>query len=233
MSQSMDNLDIATKSKLVHDIFRWLRNIYSWLGQALTAWDTLFGIAVALIIPFLTDTPSEALRISGLILQFVGAVIVIVDINGTRKLFGKPGMLASAGLWLKSFPAFRPRPVTASGTATSPPPSASGRAYVKTPFDSNASIADRISELERVVMGLQDVYGQVDSRIDEAKRELTQEIEKERQERIRSEDSARQLLKAAQTDGLHISALGAVWLLVGMVMSTMPDELALIYQWLM
>ena len=180
-------------------------------------------------VPFFTDDPSVALRISGLVLQFVGTTVVIRDINGTRKLFEKPGMLASVGLWLKSFPPFRPKPITISVPAALLPLSGGGRPHITTSFNSNASLADRISELERVVMGLQNVHAQVDRRIDEVKSELAQKIEAERQERIRGEDSAHQLLRAAQTDDFHISALGAIWLLVGMVMSTMPDELAIIY----
>ena len=34
------------------------------------------------------------------------------------------------------------------------------------------------------------------------------------------------MLKGAETGGLHVSAMGAFWLLAGVTMGTIPDDLA-------
>lgn len=54
----------------------------------------------------------------------------------------------------------------------------------------------------------------------------TDALEQEKQARAKADEEIREKLKTAQTSGLHIAWRGVVWLVAGVIMSTIPGELA-------
>ena len=53
----------------------------------------------------------------------------------------------------------------------------------------------------------------------------TKALEQEKGIRESDDKDIREKLEAAQIGGLHISRMGVVWLVVGVIMSTVPSEL--------
>jgi hypothetical protein len=73
-------------------------------------------------------------------------------------------------------------------------------------------VKDQLHELER-----------------ETEKRLEQQIkalEQEKQDRANVDEDIREKLKTSAVGGLHISAVGVVWLFVGVIMSTGSIELA-------
>jgi hypothetical protein len=73
----------------------------------------------------------------------------------------------------------------------------------------------------------------LNKRIDETQTEMDQSfraqsgaLEEERQERSREDRLLSAKLEATETGGLHISAMGALWLFIGVTLSTASVELS-------
>jgi len=170
------------------------------------------------------------MRYAGLALQLLGVATVIRGLRDRGRLFDKPPLLVSAKAWLGNFPTFSPKSVTlsASGLAMT---SASGtlsvdvwRAYrdedaIEQRFIALAQNLDTVrEELSQTATRLADQVGSV-------------------QEALRGEQSSReaeiQRLSRKLVDlgagGLHVELVGVVWLVAGIVLATVPAELALFF----
>ena len=53
-----------------------------------------------------------------------------------------------------------------------------------------------------------------------------QDLKEERRARDSADQEIRDKMKATETGGLHISAMGALWILEGVTMGTIPTEVA-------
>jgi hypothetical protein len=110
-----------------------------------------------------------------------------------------------------------------SGAATSGG-SASGRATVSLP--PNASLEERVDELERVQGLYSALIRAIQDRIDEGVHVRASELESERSERAVEDKNLLDLLKKASAGGLHLAEVGVVWLFVGLIFGTASTEIA-------
>jgi len=66
--------------------------------------------------------------------------------------------------------------------------------------------------------------------IDSRAREQADALQREQQLRAEHDEKLQALLEAAETGGLHISFVGVIWLLFGLLLSSVPREIAQLLQ---
>jgi len=99
------------------------------------------------------------------------------------------------------------------------------RAHVTAnPVDNSAQA--RIEALEKNIKHVQGRISSLETDLDEQGQELRESLEAERRTRANETERLRARLEATETGGLHLSAIGAAWLLVGVTLSTAAPELA-------
>lgn len=90
----------------------------------------------------------------------------------------------------------------------------------------NATIEARVATLE---MNVESIHERISNNENDLDRELLKTADQLRQEQRtrQAEDNAiHEKLEATGTGGVHISAIGASWLFVGVVLSTASPEIA-------
>lgn len=185
----------------------------------------IFVVLVAFVIILLLGSSEETIKIVGMVLQLLGILTVIYGIEETRKLFGHPSTVASSWQWLKRFPPFGGRTIytTAKFSGSS---SLSARGRVSTKVDPNTSVESRIEALENDIERLHERISMTENEIDSKFRKHKQDLEGERSTRESEDQKILTKLEATEMGGVHISAMGAVWLFVGVILSSIPKELS-------
>jgi len=214
----------------VKRLFAWSRVLGRWLAEA-----RLFGIALLVLlgplyVSFRPGTSEVQVRVSGLFLQSFGVATVAFGLHRIRKMFGRPSLVTSLKAWLSRLPRWIRKAVMAADTASI---SASGSITVESQwsiFDPDSLIEAQVGELaknvERLKVGLIAVKKDIDSRA----REQADALQREQQLRAEHDEKLQALLEAAETGGLHISFVGVIWLLFGLLLSSVPREIAQLLQ---
>jgi hypothetical protein len=94
------------------------------------------------------------------------------------------------------------------------------------PAGPNPTIEARLESLERNIALIHDRISSTDKEMDEELRKTGEAIKTEEQARQADANVIRAKLEATGTGGVHISAIGASWLFVGVVLSTAGVEIA-------
>ncbi|MDS4031854.1 MAG: hypothetical protein RKO66_17540 [Candidatus Contendobacter sp.] len=207
-------------------LYNWLRAIFHWLLEARIFWLALFVATGALLFAVRKGATEPEIRLTGLVLQILGIATVAWGIRETRVLFGRPDIFALAKKWFQRVPVYGGRVVSASINVTLPGLEAHGRAYASSSASLNASVEERVSVLEKNIQHLNKRIDDTQSEMDQGFRAQSSALEKERQERSAEDQVLSAKLEATETGGLHISAMGAVWLFIGVTLSTASVELS-------
>ncbi len=104
--------------------------------------------------------------------------------------------------------------------------SGKARAHSTHRIPHDADVATLAAAIERNVIVINERINDVQQEIDQEVSKLEQSINAEQYERVKSDNMLQEKLQATGTGGLHISAIGAVWLFVGVILSSVPAELA-------
>lgn len=106
--------------------------------------------------------------------------------------------------------------------------SAFGRArgHVTHSTPPNPTVNDRLDALEKNIGALHDRVGATQKEMDEEVSKLKTSVSDEARQREQEDQGNRKLVEMTATGGVHISAIGAVWLFVGVVLSTAGVEIA-------
>ncbi len=202
----------------------WLRAVKAWL---LEARHVLFATIVALAaLCVILGGNETAIRWAGMVLQLLGIGTVILGIEKTREFFGHPSTIASLWRWLKRFPPLGGRTHTISMDGNMPSMSGSARGYVSARADPNASIESRVEVLEKNIERLHERINTTESEMDSRFRMQKQELKEEKNARESEDQKIFAKLEATKLGGVHISAIGAIWLFVGVILSSIPKELS-------
>jgi hypothetical protein len=166
------------------------------------------------------------IRASGLALQLFGVLTVAVGLNKTRRMFGRPKSVTKARVWLSRFPPWR-RDLGISADAGIYGVSGSaitGRLWAT--GGPGFPIAARVDALEKNVQELNKRLDITENKLDSQAREDADALRREKQARTERDDALQAKLEAAETGGLYISLMGAICLLVGLVLTSVPKEIA-------
>ncbi len=206
-----------------------LKAVWPWLTEVRFAWLTLGVIGVALAVCLRPHTPEPVIRLTGLVLQLLGIGTVAWGISETRALFGHPSFAARAKAWLGRFPLRRRNIVLAAGAGSIEMATAKARGHVARGAGPNPTIETRVDALERNIELIQERISGTEKEMDEEFRKAANALRDEQQTRQTEDQAILKKLEATGTGGVHISAIGASWLFVGVVLSTTGIEIA---EWL-
>ena len=102
---------------------------------------------------------------------------------------------------------------------------ANGRGCTWTPIDPNASIEEKLAAIEKNLNHIHERINHTENSLEQKTDSLAETINSERSLRAREIEETHKKIESASTGGLHISATGALWLLIGVTMSTAPSEI--------
>ena len=207
----------------------WFRRLALWLLRARVLFLTLSVIFAFAVLLLLSTATESHLRLAGLLLQLLGVATVLHGISTTRKLFGHPSLLANALSWLRAFPKVHLPPITAIGAGVLEDANLFGRATVRQQAAPNAALADRVRVLEENFKSLDGRATDLQQQIDEARQVVLASLSSERELRQRDVNTLSKKLEMSETGGMDISLMGLIWLMVGLIMSTAAQELAILF----
>lgn len=204
--------------------------LWTWLIEAKYAWLSVAVITIALAVSLRPGTGEPRIRLTGLVLQLLGIGTVIWGISETRELFGHPSFASKATQWLHRFPLLRRDVVLAVSGVSMSASFGKARAFGTHGPGENPTTEARLAALEKNINALHD-------RITATQKEMDQEFTKaadalKHEEQIRQEADAAIAgrLEATGTGGVHISLIGASWLVVGVILSTAAPEIAALFK---
>jgi hypothetical protein len=97
---------------------------------------------------------------------------------------------------------------------------------VWTNVDPSAPLEKQIEAVTKNLDRLRNRLNQLHDEMDKGLREHSEALRQEEATRAKDDEHLRQRLHAAETGGLHITFAGVVWLLLGVLLATLPQELA-------
>jgi hypothetical protein len=171
----------------------------------------------------------QVIRLTGLTLQVLGIGTVAWGISETRALFGHPSFVSKTKAWFGRFPLLRSTHVlTATGVAAL---GLTGKARAHVTHRPTApTIEARVEALENNVTSIHTRITETQNEMDDGLNKAAEALKRESQAREDEDKTIRHKLEATGTGGVHISAIGASWLFVGVVLSTASTEIAKITQ---
>jgi hypothetical protein len=210
----------------MRQLLAWLKAILHWS----VGWGLFFLGFFVVITPagfIVLDCADEAaIRIAGMGLQLLGIGTVAWGIHLTRKEFGHPSVFTVWRKRLNRFPAFGNSGTTGSINITLPAMTSSSRGYSSVSAGANPTIDARIQALEENLKLVNDRVSQTQNEMDQEFRKQADVLKQEQQIRLYEDQRILAKMESTNTGGLHISAMGALWLAVGVIMSSIPSELA-------
>jgi len=204
----------------------WLRALWSWIAKARHFWFAVLIVIAAILFVLRKGITEPQIRITGLILQVLGICTVVWGIQETRALFGHPGILTLSRDWLRRVPVFGKRDITASVKFKIPALQMRARGYISANSAPDAPVEARVEALEKNVKYINERIDKTQTEMNQKLSAQTKAIEQEQQTRAKEDQDIRAKLEVTETGGLHISAMGALWLFVGIILSTASPELA-------
>lgn len=197
-----------------------------WLARQPLAWCAGLVVIAAPIIAFCINCEA-AFRWIGLFLQLLGILTVVVKIRGTETRFNYPTVAARFLQWLREWPRIKSPPQVISGEGLSVTATlGTMRVDVWSNIDSDAAPGARLDAVEKNLNRLRGRFKEFEREAQQGLQRQVHAFEEEKQARAGDYNKLREKLKAAQTEGLHVDLAGVVWLAEGLIMSTIPSELA-------
>ena len=214
-------------------LWQWFRAIMRWLWDGREGWGPLlvaFGIVIAASSS--TKVFDDGLRYAGLVLQILGVVTVAIGLRDRRLTFQKLGLPRLFLQWLARFPRYAAKPhvISAQGIGSG---SAVGSAYVFGwhGVPPNATVEDRLVVLQKNLDTVMQLALDAQKQAQEEAAKLHAELESERRERDKSDRALGAKLESVGAGNLHLEAAGVWWLIVGIILGTVPSEMAKLVGW--
>jgi hypothetical protein len=210
-------------------VMDWARRTVSWLGEArLLFW--IFGtLLVVLLALRILGSSEPVVRYFGFGLQVLGICTILVNIQGTRTLFGKPSFGEAARAWLKSFPSVGQGARVTLEVASCAHVQIADKLVCRHQAGPDAGIEDRLRVLQSNFEILDLRTLQIQEQMSQASLGSAKALADERQERERQVDALTRQVDLAETGGLHVSVIGVVWLAIGLFLSTASQELSKLF----
>lgn len=207
-------------------IFSRYKALGPWLAEAKYFWFALAVNLLALTACLRPGTTEPIIRLTGLFLQLAGISTVVWGISETRAFFDHPPIAEKAKNWLRRFPLLRRDAIARGGVGTSTLSSVEGRAFGTFGPGPNPTIESRLEAAEKNIAAIHERITANQREVDEGYQKLTDALKREQDAREAEDAALGHKLEATSTGGVHISAIGASWLFVGVVLSTAAPEFA-------
>jgi len=203
----------------------WIKGIFYWFIAPYLFWITIVVVAASMVQVSYISSSEASFRITGLILQILGIGTVAYGIHETRKMFGHPSYFSLTKDWLKRFPKFggRIRLFSSNIQAKSMIGNARAHVWMNAKDDSNE---EHIKAIEINLESINERLCEAQKQIDQSEHKIEQDIKKEQDVRTKADREILDKIEAVETGGIYISAMGVIWLFVGVIMSSVPEELS-------
>lgn len=204
-----------------------MRRFALWIKRKLL-WITIVVFAAALLQVLFISSSEASFRITGLILQLLGIGTVAHGIHETRKMFGHPSPFSIVKDKLRQLLKFggRVRLITSNIQATSMTNIVRPQVWMNAKDNSNE---ERINAIETNLKYLNKRLCEVQNQIDQCERRIEKEIKGEQDFRIKADREIMEKIEAVETGGINISTMGVFWLFVGVIMSSVSEELSILF----
>ncbi len=212
-----------------HKFKYWFGSLLDWLAEGQIVWNFLF-ISLTVVVYMAVSGGSElSLRIAGMVFQILGILSVFKGIQETRELFGHPGLTSMLLQWFRRRPRFKQRTFEASGLTASITMSASGRGYMSANAALDAPLENRVEVLEKNLEHLRQQLYEMRGELEQEIRKSTESLQEEKNTRAEEDRKVLSKLETTETGGLHVSAMGALWILFGTICGSIPRELSMLF----
>jgi hypothetical protein len=202
------------------------KTVGPWFAEAKYFWLALAVNLLALVACLQAGTAEPKIRLTGLLLQLLGIGTVIWGICETRAFFDHLPVSEKAKNWLRRFPLLRRDGVASGGACVLAVSAVGGRGFGTFGPGLNPTIESRLDAAEKNIAAIHELITANQREMDAGYQKLTDTLDHEQETRKIENAALESRLDAASTGGVHISAIGASWLFVGVVLSTAAPELA-------
>ncbi len=161
-------------------------------------------------------------RAIGAALQCIGVMFVIVGVLMTRAQFGLPSLRGAVLGWFRGFPVLFPKTQYISMDGVLGMPMSIGEISVRQGLRPNATPDEKIAYVLQEVERQSGELSAFKKSTQQQNDELRALISAEEAKRVSEVREVRKLLTAHATGGLDLSFCGAIFLLVGVVLGTLP-----------
>ncbi len=202
-----------------------LRLLPGWLAEARYLWIAVAVIGIAVCFLLREGATEPITRLTGLVLQVLGIGTVIWGIRDTRTFFRHPSYLSLLSGWLSRFPLLKQKAIVGLSGVALVSIAGKGRAHVVDGAGENATVEARLSALEKNIGYMHERISEAQKEYDRGVQEVAVALKTEKDLRQSEDTKIRAKLEVVGTGGLNISAVGASWLFVGVVLSTASPEI--------
>ena len=206
----------------------WVGRKWQWAMRNQLFWWNIVLILATIVFVFILRSPGESdfrVKTLGMVLQLIGVGTVWFDLTSTARAFGKTGMLVRTKNWLKDGFSGDATIVMMGATAQANATS-SCRATVRWPIDSAADHERRIEAVEKNIGKIDEDIGAIFRELDQQSAVARERAANEEQMRAQAVAEVRRELIEASVGNFPVLVFGAVWLAVGVVLSTWAPEIA-------
>jgi hypothetical protein len=177
----------------------------------------------AAVLTFSHPKHEACIRWWGMVLQFFGIVLLISDVRGAQREFSQQGLSERMRQKLREWPRGN---VTLSlgGAAGFATIGGFGRITVRTPTDPSAAVDARLSALEQNFARLDQELGQTQKDLDAERSARTEAVKAEESARSQADRAIEEKVAKVTAGSFTFSLFGAVWLTVGLVLSSTSVE---------
>jgi hypothetical protein len=216
-------------------VWLWIKAISHWLAQPWLVWVSVAVLlCVMLVASWLPGRLEARVRYCGLLLELIGVVTVVYNLREKRRLFKQPSLYDHLRSWLRCRPRWGVEPRTIL-TADSLSISLSGKARLSSwrVMSSQASAEARLSALEANVETLRTQQAETTKHLEQEITNMIETVNSERRTRESAIGKIRTRLETFGAGSLHLEMVGLVWLICGMVASSISSEIAGALTWLL
>jgi hypothetical protein len=202
-----------------------IRATARWLASPKRFWAGFLTTLAALAWCLALGATEPVFRITGLVLQLLGVSTIAWGLSETRAFFGRPAIASTVRNYFKAAPFLPARHVSATANITLGGMTVKGRGY-GTENPATPAVEDRLTALESNIQRIHNRITGLEHEYDAEFRQLTAAVKDESSARSSELAAVNSRLERFGTGGIHISAIGAVWLFVGLILSTAGVEIA-------
>lgn len=205
----------------IKEIIKWaleLKYIYLSMGIVLLSFSIFYFV----------NSSENFVRLTGLILQLLGICTVIWGISATRAFFGLPSFANKLKSWASRCPIRSRKEILGVADLCLPHLLMNATGFSSNTSTPSASLDERIDAIEKNINFLHQSLSQLKSDLNHNLNDIKNEVKAEANIREADDKSIREMLEAFGTGGIHISAIGAVCLFLGVIFSTAASEIAAI-----
>lgn len=206
----------------------WFRRKWQWAMRNKLFWWNIGLIWLTVSCICIWRSPGESdfrVKTLGMALQLIGVGTVWFDLTTTARTFGRSGMIERTKKWLKD--GFSgDATVVMMGASAQANATSSCRATVRWPIDSAADHERRIEAVEKNIGKIDEDIGAIFRELDQQSAVARERAANEEQMRAQAVAEVRRELIEASVGNFPVLVFGAVWLAVGVVLSTWAPEIA-------